>query len=90
MRLERLSCKRRVALLLEYLDRELPPSRRHLIARHRAACRTCACLLRSLESTVRTLRALKSGSKAPASARRGLEAALRKASRPAARPGRRR
>ncbi len=77
MKLERSSCRRRVALLLDYLDRELPASERKLLARHRASCRSCAGLLASLERTVRTLRALKRTSKPPVSARRALAAALR-------------
>ncbi|MDD5302795.1 MAG: anti-sigma factor [Elusimicrobia bacterium] len=77
MKLETLSCRRRVALLLDYLDRELPGPERKLLARHRAACRSCASLLTTLERTVRTLRALKRASKPPASARRALAASLR-------------
>ena len=77
MKLERLSCRRRVALLLDYLDRELPASERKLLARHRASCRSCAGLLASLKRTVLTLRALKRASKPPASARRDLAASLR-------------
>lgn len=76
MKLESLSCRRRVALLLDSLDRELPASERKLLARHRAVCRSCAGLLAGLERTVRTLRALKKASKPPASARRALRSAL--------------
>ena len=81
MKLEALSCRRRVALLIGYLDRELPASERKLLARHRVSCRSCASLLSSLELTVRTLRALKRRSTAPDSARRALRAALARTSR---------
>jgi anti-sigma factor RsiW len=77
MKLESLSCRRRLALLLDYLDRELPAAERRLLARHRAGCRSCASLLATLNSTVRTLRALKRASKPPAAARRALVASLR-------------
>ena len=77
MKLERLSCRRRVALLLDYLDRELPASKRKLLARHRASCRSCAGLLASLERTVRTLHGLRRAAKPPAAARRALAAKLR-------------
>ena len=80
MKLEALSCRRRVALLLDYLDRELPASERKVLARHRVSCRSCGALLASLERTVRTLRALKRRSAAPDSARRALRAALTRAS----------
>ena len=77
MKLENLSCRRRLALLLDYLDRELPAKERKLLSRHRASCRSCASLLKTVEHTVRTLRALKRASKPPASARRALAASLR-------------
>ncbi len=77
MKLETMSCRRRLTLLLDYLDRELPASQRKLLARHRASCRSCAALLKTVEHTVRTLRALKRASKPPASARRALAASLR-------------
>lgn len=77
MKLETLSCRRRLTLLLDYLDRELPAKERKLLARHRAACRSCASLLRTVEHTVRTLKALKKASPPPASARRKLAASLR-------------
>ncbi|HAZ09073.1 MAG TPA: hypothetical protein DCZ01_11275 [Elusimicrobia bacterium] len=77
MKLERLACRRRVALLLDYLDRELPASEHKLLARHRASCRSCASLLASLERTVRILQALKRTYKPPVTARRALAAALR-------------
>lgn len=76
MNLEKLSCRRRVALLLDYLDGALPPAERRTLARHRRSCRSCAGLLAGLERTVRTLRALKRRSKAPDAARRALRAAL--------------
>lgn len=82
MKLEGLACRRRVALLIDYLDRALPPGESRLLARHRRACRSCAELLASLERTVRVLRALKRRSKAPDAARKALRAALTRASRP--------
>ena len=81
MKLEKLSCRRRVALLLDYLDRTLPAAERKLLSGHRNSCRTCSALLASLERTVKTLHALKQGSKAPAAARRSLRAALARSSR---------
>ncbi|MFI5361999.1 MAG: anti-sigma factor family protein [Elusimicrobiota bacterium] len=76
MKLERLSCRRRVALLCDYLDKELPASERKIIAEHRRSCRPCSLLLASLQRTVRTLRKLKTAAKTPESARRKLRAAL--------------
>ena len=71
-----MSCRPRLGLLLDYLDKELPAPQRRLLARHRAACRSCASLLKTVEHTVRTLRALKKASPPPASARRALAASL--------------
>lgn len=76
MRLENLSCRRRLTLLLDYLDRELPAPQHRLLSRHRASCRSCASLLKTVEHTVRTLKALKRASPPPASARRALRASL--------------
>ncbi|MEK7857840.1 MAG: hypothetical protein AAB320_01745 [Elusimicrobiota bacterium] len=76
MKLESLSCRRRLALLLDYLDRELPSPQRKLLVRHRAACLSCASLLKTLESTVRIFKAHKRSAKPPASARRALRASL--------------
>jgi hypothetical protein len=76
MKLERLSCRKRVALLCDYLDKELPASRRKAIAKHRLSCRPCSELLASLQRTVQTLQQLKNLSKAPRSARRKLRVAL--------------
>ena len=78
MRLERLSCRERVERLCAYLDEDLPPAQRTLIARHRRSCRPCSELLASLERTVSTLKALKRRSKAPAPAREAWRAALAK------------
>lgn len=80
MKLENLSCRRRVSLLLDYLDRTLPPSARRMLAGHRRSCRSCGALLASLERTVRTLHALKRPSSVPQSARRALRASLIEAS----------
>lgn len=77
MKVEKMSCRRRLTLLLDYLDKELPTKERKLLARHRAACRSCASLLKTVEHTVRTLKALKKASPPPASARRALAASLR-------------
>lgn len=76
MKLEGLSCRRRVGLLLDYLDRELPASKRKLLARHRSSCRSCASLLKTLERTVRTLKVLKRKTPPPASACRALRSSL--------------
>lgn len=76
-KLEAMSCRRRLGLLLDYLDKELPAPQRKLLARHRASCRSCASLLKTVEHTVKTLKALKQASPPPASARRALAAALR-------------
>ena len=76
MKLERLSCRERVDLLCDFLNKGLPASQRRLVAEHRRSCRPCAELLASLQRTVSTLKKLKSRSKAPASARRALRAAL--------------
>lgn len=80
-KLETMSCRRRLSLLLDYLDKELPAKERQLLVRHRAACRSCASLLKTVEHTVRTLKALKKASPPPASARRSLRAALARAAR---------
>jgi len=77
MKLDKMSCRRRLGLLLDYLDQELPAPQRRLLARHRASCRSCASLLKTVEHTVKTLKALKKASPPPASARRALAAALR-------------
>lgn len=81
-RLQESSCRRRVAVLLDYLDRELPAAQRKLVYAHRRSCRGCGSLLRSLERTVRLLRALKRGVKAPESSRLALLAALSLPRRP--------
>ncbi len=82
MKLELLSCRKRVALLCDYLDAELPANQRRIIAAHRRSCRPCSDLLASLERTVRTLRLLKSRSRVPLPTRRGLRAALARCARP--------
>jgi anti-sigma factor RsiW len=81
MKLEGLSCRKRVELLCDYLDKELPPKARKAIAAHRRSCRPCGEVLAGLERTVRTLRALKRRSSAPESSRRALRTALARASR---------
>lgn len=82
MRLERLSCRKRVALLCDYIDKELPEAERKAIAEHRRSCRPCSKLLASLQRTVQTLRKLKGRSKIPSSARRKLREALARRSSP--------
>jgi anti-sigma factor RsiW len=82
MKLERLSCRKRVELLCAYLDKELPSSQSRVIAAHRRSCRPCSELLASLTRTIRTLNRLKSRAKAPASVRRVLAAALTRAPGP--------
>ena len=79
MKLERLSCRKRLALLCDYLDKELSESERKVVDEHRRSCRPCSELLASLRRTVQTLRKLKRRSKAPPSARRKLRAALARA-----------
>ncbi len=78
--LESSSCRRRVALLCDYLDGELSASSRRLVAAHRRSCLPCAQVLASLERTVRALKRVKRGWRAPAASRRSLAAALRAAS----------
>jgi anti-sigma factor RsiW len=74
--LKRLSCRRRVALLCDYLDGELSPAARRLVAAHRRSCLPCAEVLASLERTVGALKRLKAG-RVPESSRRSLARALR-------------
>ena len=76
MRLEGLSCRRRVALLMDYLDRELPRSQRKVLSGHFARCRDCATLLKHLEFTVEALRASKNAAKPAPAARRLLRSRL--------------
>lgn len=79
MKLERLTCRQRVERLCDYLDKDLPPAQRELVARHRRSCRPCAELLASLQRTAATLKALKRGSKASVRSRAALRAALKRA-----------
>lgn len=76
--LEKLSCRRRVALLCDYLDGALPAAQRRVVAAHRKSCLPCAQVLASLERTLAALKTLKRGTKAPASARKALARALRR------------
>lgn len=76
MDLQRLSCRKRVALLCDYLDGELPAAARRVVAAHRRSCLPCEQVLASLERTLAALRGLKSGAKAPAASRRALKRAL--------------
>lgn len=74
--LEGMSCRRRVAILLDYLDRELPAQQRKLVLAHRRSCRSCRAFLASLERTVRLLRALKREARPPERSRKALVASL--------------
>jgi anti-sigma factor RsiW len=82
MKLEGLSCRKRVELLCDYLDHELPPKAREAIAAHRRSCLPCGEVLASLKRTVRLLQALRAPAKAPASSRRALRDALARRARP--------
>jgi anti-sigma factor RsiW len=62
--------------MCDYLDGELPPAERHIIAAHRRSCLPCASVLSSLKRTVAALRASKTTAKLPAAARRRLRARL--------------
>lgn len=79
MNLKTLSCRKRVALLCDYLDGELTAPQRRVVAAHRRSCLPCAQVLASLERTLAALRGLKAGGGVPARARAGLKAALRSA-----------
>ncbi|OGS41201.1 MAG: hypothetical protein A2506_00865 [Elusimicrobia bacterium RIFOXYD12_FULL_66_9] len=76
MKLERMSCRRRLALMCDYLDGELPPAARRLIAAHRRSCLPCARVLASLKRTVAALRESKTAVKPTPAARRRLRARL--------------
>ncbi len=79
MDLKGLSCRKRVALLCDYLDGELPAAARRIVAAHRRSCLPCARVLASLECTLSALRELRTPARIPAAARRSLRAALRSA-----------
>lgn len=79
MDLEDLSCRRRVAVLCDYLDGELPAAARRAVSAHRRSCLPCAQVLASLERTLAVLHGLKSRARVPAAARRSLGRALRRA-----------
>lgn len=81
MKLEVLSCRRRVALLCGELDGELSPALRRQLAAHRRGCLPCAALLRSLRRTVKALRSSMSATGPSAKARKRLSAALRRCRR---------
>jgi anti-sigma factor RsiW len=80
--LKTLSCRRRVALLCDYLDGELPAASRRLVAAHRRSCLPCAQVLAGLERTVRALKGLRARKIVPSSSRRALKSALARAARP--------
>lgn len=82
MNLETLSCRKRVALLCDYLDATLPPASRKAIAAHRRSCLPCREVLASLTRTVRVLRGLRARAKVPAAARRTWRAVLAGRARP--------
>lgn len=75
-KLEGMSCRRRLALMCDYLDGELPPSAKRVIAAHRRSCRPCGQVLASLKRTVAALRASKKTSKLTAAARLRLRSRL--------------
>ncbi|MBI5245562.1 MAG: hypothetical protein HY923_00145 [Elusimicrobia bacterium] len=78
MKLERLTCRRRVALLCGELDGELSPALRRVLSAHRRGCLPCADLLRGLRRTVESLRSSMSATGPSAKARKRLSAALRR------------
>ncbi len=82
MKLEGLSCRKRVELLCDYLDSELPAKARKAIAAHRRSCLPCSEVLASLTRTLRLVKTLKTPQKAPAAARRALHDALARRARP--------
>lgn len=75
-KLERLSCKQRLALLCDYLDGELSPSAKRVVAAHRRSCLPCGQVLASLKRTVAALRASKKTAKLTAAARLRLRSRL--------------
>ena len=75
-KLERLSCKQRLALLCDYLDGELSPSAKQVVAAHRRSCLPCGQVLASLKRTVSALRASKKAVKLTTAARGRLRARL--------------
>lgn len=76
MKLEGLSCRRRVAVLCDYLDKTLPAAQRRTIAAHRKSCLPCREVLASLTRTMLVLKGLRAGAQVPASARKGWRDAL--------------
>ncbi|MDD5302798.1 MAG: hypothetical protein PHS14_06770 [Elusimicrobia bacterium] len=76
MKLERLSCSKRLERLCDYLDKELPPAARKAVAAHRRSCLPCADILASLKRTIRLLKTLRNGPQAPAAAGRERKAVL--------------
>lgn len=75
-KLETLSCRRRLALLCDYLDGELPSAAKRVIAAHRRSCLPCAQVLDSLKRTVTALRVSRKTLKLTTAARRRLHARL--------------
>ena len=76
MKLEGLSCRRRLALLCDYLDGELPAADRRVVAAHRRSCLPCGQVLASLKRAVSALRASKKTAKLTAAARLRLRSRL--------------
>jgi hypothetical protein len=52
-------CSKVVALLVDYLERRLPPDVQASLEHHLAGCNVCLRQLRTYESTVSLLRSLK-------------------------------
>jgi hypothetical protein len=77
MKLPELSCRRRVALIIDSLDRELPADQIKTLRNHQLTCRSCRKLLASLKRTVLTLKKVKKNSSPPTSSRLRLRQTIR-------------
>lgn len=86
MTFKRLSCRKRLELLCDYLDKELPPEARKAVAAHRRSCLPCAEILTGLTRTVGLLKTLRGRQRAPASARRAWKKTLAEGLRVSKRP----
>lgn len=51
-------CSEVIALLVDYLERQLPPAVQEDLERHLARCPRCVCSVKSYERTVTLLRSL--------------------------------
>lgn len=52
-------CKELVGLLVDYVERQLPPDVHRALERHLSACPRCAAQLKTYASTVSLLRTIK-------------------------------